>query len=150
LNSTIGNLQIRKQMKSKEKENRLLDDRPQQKPDHPSKLETFKWFLVGVLWACAVVLDVVFVQPIAIRAVAWTLLIAVTAVIVSQTRKGKQWFIFFKQSQAELRKVVWPTRQEVVQTTLVVIAIVLLVGVILWGIDTLILWLIGFLTGQRG
>ncbi|MDZ7810904.1 MAG: preprotein translocase subunit SecE [Arhodomonas sp.] len=40
----------------------------------------------------------------------------------------------------ELRKVVWPTRKETLQTTLIVIAMVLLVAVLLWLLDMFFLW----------
>ncbi len=59
-------------------------------------------------------------------------------------------FAFFKNARAELRKVVWPTRQETLQTALVVVAMVVVLALVLWGLDGVLVWLIGSLTGQRG
>ena len=70
--------------------------------------------------------------------------------VISQTSKGLQLWSFIKGARIELRKVVWPTRQETIQTTLVVVAMVVVAALILWGIDTLFFWLVGWLTGQRG
>ena len=50
----------------------------------------------------------------------------------------------------ELRKVVWPTRQETIQTTLIVVAMVVVAALILWGLDKVFFWLVAWLTGQRG
>ena len=48
----------------------------------------------------------------------------------------------------EVRKVVWPTRAETLQTTLAVLLMVLLVGIFLWLLDMFLLWAIQILTGQ--
>ena len=46
----------------------------------------------------------------------------------------------------EIRKVVWPTRPELVQTTAIVVVFVLVVALLLWGMDSLISWLVaGFI-----
>ena len=50
----------------------------------------------------------------------------------------------------EVRKVVWPTRQETIQTTLVVFAMVLVMGVVLWLFDMLLMATVKALTGQGG
>ena len=47
-----------------------------------------------------------------------------------------------KGSRTEIRKVVWPTRQETVQTTMVVVGFVLLVALLLWGLDSFLGWLV--------
>ena len=57
---------------------------------------------------------------------------------------------YIRDSWRELGKVVWPTRQETVQTTLVVAAMVVVVALVLWGVDSLFLWMISELAGQRG
>jgi preprotein translocase subunit SecE len=65
-------------------------------------------------------------------------LLAVTAaaiVIAYNTAAGKSLWTYVRDSRAELRKVVWPTRAETMQTTLVVTIVVILVGIILWLLD---------------
>ncbi len=58
------------------------------------------------------------------------------------TAKGKVAFAFMKESRLELRKVVWPTRPETVQTTLIIAGIVFLMSLILWGFDSLFAYLV--------
>jgi preprotein translocase SecE subunit len=50
-------------------------------------------------------------------------------------------------ARTEIRKVVWPTRQEATQTTLVVVAVVLVTSLVLWGLDTFLGWLASKLIG---
>jgi preprotein translocase subunit SecE len=66
------------------------------------------------------------------------------------TEKGASLWRFLQESRAELRRVDWPTRAETVQTTLAVMAMVVLVGLALWLIDMLLFWLVRLLTGQGG
>ncbi len=63
---------------------------------------------------------------------------------------GKAFWSFFQLARMELRKVVWPTRQETMHTTLMVVVMVIIVGLILWMLDSLFLWLVRLLTGQGG
>ena len=117
----------------------------------PTRFDNFKWTIVFFLLIGGIVANTYFSQIAwAIRAAAGLLLIAAMLLILSQTEKGKLFWVFVKGARTELRKVVWPTRQETVQTTLVVIAMVVFAALVLWGIDTLFFWLVGWLTGQRG
>ncbi len=72
----------------------------------------------------------------------------IAAVIASQTDKGRSLAGFVKESQIEVRRVVWPTRQETLQTTLVVMAVVLVVAVLLWLLDLMLGGLVRLLMGQ--
>ena len=55
---------------------------------------------------------------------------------------GKSFIAFAKDSYKEVRKVVWPTRKEATQTTLVVFGFVLAMAIILWVCDKSIEWVI--------
>jgi preprotein translocase subunit SecE len=57
---------------------------------------------------------------------------------------------FAGDARNEVRKVVWPTRQETLQTTLIVIVMVLILGIILWLFDRMLMSILRFLTGQGG
>lgn len=70
--------------------------------------------------------------------------------IALQTEKGRHIWGYFQDAQIEVRKVVWPTRQETVQTTLIVIVMVILVAIILWLLDMFLGWSIGSLMGHGG
>ncbi len=87
---------------------------------------------------------------VSLRLIGWLVLIIVAAVLALQSHQGKAILHFVRASRTELRRVVWPTRQETVQTTLIVLGAVILLGLIIWGIDTILLHVMGWLTGQRG
>lgn len=57
---------------------------------------------------------------------------------------------FAREARVELRKVIWPTRQETLQTTLVVLVMVVVVAIFLWLLDMLLLWAVNGLTGLGG
>ncbi len=68
--------------------------------------------------------------------------------IAYQTRVGRLAWGFVQASRAEVRKVVWPTRQETVQTTLVVFVMVLVMGIMLWLFDLMLMTIVRALTGH--
>ena len=74
------------------------------------------------------------------RSIALLVLAGIAGFIALQTAKGAAFFTLFKEAKSEIRKVVWPTRQETIQTTLIVTAVVLIVGLFLWGLDSLLSW----------
>lgn len=116
-----------------------------------SSLDWLKWLVVATLFIAGVVANYYYnYQPWPLRLLGWLALLAVMIAIALQTNVGKQALIFVRESRMELRKVFWPTRQETMQTTLIVAAIVVILALILWGIDGVLMWLIGWLTGQRG
>lgn len=96
-----------------------------------------KWFLAIVLIALCVVGNIYFANyPAALRAVLIIIAVGLALVILVTTSGGKVVFDFFKQARNELRKVVWPTRQETIQMTCIVAVIVVITALILWGCDT--------------
>jgi preprotein translocase subunit SecE len=68
--------------------------------------------------------------------------------IAFTTSTGHAILSFGREARAEVRKVVWPTRQETVQTTLMVVVAVILLGIFLWLVDMLLLEAVQVLTGQ--
>ena len=72
------------------------------------------------------------------------------AAVALQTAPGRQRWQFGTDVRMEVRKVVWPTRQETIQTTLIVMLMVLIVGLVLWLFDTILVAILKFLTGQGG
>jgi preprotein translocase subunit SecE len=73
---------------------------------------------------------------------------AIAIAVVYQTGIGRQIIGFVSGAQNEVRRMVWPSRTETLQTTMAVIFIVLLVGVFLWLLDMVLLRAVQFLTGQ--
>lgn len=64
------------------------------------------------------------------------------------TVMGREFMGFLRDSRVEVRKVIWPTRQETMQSTLVVVALVFIVGLVLWTLDAGLYWGVSLLTGQ--
>ena len=115
------------------------------------KLNWLKWSFVVFLVGGGMVANYYFSQqPWPLRLVGWLLLFMVAGVVAAQTVQGKQLLTFARESRNELRKVVWPTRQETIQMTMIIVAVVFILGLLLWGIDGILLRVIGWLTGQRG
>lgn len=67
--------------------------------------------------------------------------------IVATTMIGKRSMAFAKDARVEVRKVVWPSRQETTQTTIAVLVMVLIVAIMLWLIDMFLGWGIKSLLG---
>lgn len=86
-------------------------------------------------------------ESLLLRVVGLLVLSAVALFVAVQTEKGRTAWEFVRESHTEVRKVVWPTRKETVQTTLIVIAMVGLVAVILWLLDGLLAWLVKLMLG---
>jgi preprotein translocase subunit SecE len=61
---------------------------------------------------------------------------------------GREFWQFAQASRIELRKVVWPSRDETVKTTYVVFIFAIAMGVFFWGLDWVLTWLTRLLTGQ--
>lgn len=113
--------------------------------------DSLLWMIILVLVVAGIAANSYYNQVAgALRAAGAIVLAIVIIGIALLTSQGKKALTFIKGSRTELRKVVWPTRQETIQTTLVVVAMVVVTALILWGLDTLFLWAISWLTGQRG
>jgi len=61
---------------------------------------------------------------------------------------GREFWQFAIASRVELRKVVWPGREETIKTTYVVFIFAIVMGLFFWGLDWVLTWLTRFLTGQ--
>ena len=110
-----------------------------------------KWLLILVLLIAGFVANFYFSQvPWAIRTAIGIVWLAILVAIALWTAQGQKAWTFIKAARVELRKVVWPTRQETTQTTLVVMAMVVVTALVLWGLDTLFFWAVSLVTGQRG
>ncbi len=102
------------------------------------RLDALKWLLVAAVVAVGVVGNSHFsAESILYRALGLIVLAAVAVFVALQTAKGAAIADVVRGALVELRKVVWPTRQETNQTTLIVLAVVIVASIILWLLDTL-------------
>ncbi len=116
-----------------------------------SGLDTVKLTLALVLLGGGVVAFYWFAdQSLLMRVLALLGITGVSIFIASQTALGRSTWSFIGATRTEVRKVVWPTRAETVQTTMAVLFVVVLMGIILWLMDMVLLRAIRLLTGQGG
>ena len=100
--------------------------------------------LISIIMLLGGITAYYYYQDLAITPVRVAALIAVTLLaswVAAQTQKGGTFFRFLKESDIERRKVVWPTHQEAVQTSLMVIIAVIIISLFLAAVD----WMIGSL-----
>jgi preprotein translocase subunit SecE len=113
-----------------------------------SRFDALKWIVVFALVAVAVVGNSYFAnESLLYRVLGILVLAAMAGFVALQTAKGAAFWSLVKGSRTEIRKVGWPTRQETVQTTLIVVAFVLVVALILWGLDSFLGWLVSLVIG---
>jgi preprotein translocase subunit SecE len=113
-----------------------------------SRLDPLKWGVVLVLVAAGVVGNSYYgEQSLLYRVLALIVLAAAAGWVASTTERGGAFWQLVKGSRTEIRKVVWPTRQETTQTTLIVVVFLIIMSIILWGIDSLLGWLVSLVIG---
>jgi len=98
--------------------------------------------LAGAVYANHYLID----ESLLIRVAVILALVAFGFVIALTTTKGKAGLVFAKEARIEARKVVWPTRTETVQTSLIILVAVVLVSFMLYLIDMGLVFLVSFLT----
>ena len=86
-------------------------------------------------------------ESILYRAIVAVVVVVVAGFIAATTNKGSAFLTFAKEARIEVRKVVWPTRQEATQTTMIVLDATVFVWLLLWGMDGNIVRVVSFITG---
>ena len=100
--------------------------------------------LISVIMLLGGITAYYYYQELAITPVRVVALMAVTLLaswVAAQSQKGGAFFRFLKEADIERRKVIWPTHQEAVQTSLMVIVVVIIVSLFLAAVD----WALGSL-----
>ena len=113
-----------------------------------SGLDTLKLVVAVALLLGGIALFYLFEEYSTLMRVLGLLGVAVVAVAIAlQSAAGRNVWEFAKASRTEVRKVVWPSRQETIQTTLIVFGMVLLVGIVLWIFDMILMSIVQAVTG---
>jgi preprotein translocase subunit SecE len=84
------------------------------------------------------------------RVLGLVVVVLISLGLVLTTDVGRNIWNFVLESKVEVRKVVWPTREETTRTTMLVFAMVFIVGLILWLLDMFLFWGVRLITGQGG
>jgi len=106
--------------------------------------------LISVIMLLGGITAYYYYQELAITPVRVVALMAVTLLaswVAAQSQKGGAFFRFLKEADIERRKVVWPTHQEAVQTSLMVIVVTIIISLFLavvdWAIGSMVRSLLG-------
>ncbi len=101
-----------------------------------SKLDWIKWAVVAVIVGAAIYANSFFSnESLLIRTIGLLVATGVAGWIAAQTVKGRAFVNLCLEARIEIRKVVWPSRQETTQTTIVVLIVIFIVALILWLLD---------------
>jgi len=113
-----------------------------------SSMDGLKWAVTIILLIAIIVGNYMYGESVHVVARVLVLLVmgALALFSAALTEKGKTFVEFAKDSRLEVRKVVWPTRQETVQTTLIILAVSTIVGLVLWGLDGIFVRVVAFIT----
>lgn len=113
------------------------------------KIDYVLWGLIIALVALGVYGNYHFAdQSWVIRFLGWLVLAGAAFGLAYQTKAGRTAWQCGQESIQEVRKIYWPTRQETIQTTLAVLAMVVVMGILLWTADFFLLRAVAWLTGH--
>lgn len=110
-------------------------------------LDWTKWIVVYVLIIGGIFGNWYFgEESLLLRALVLVALAVIAAFVILQTTRGRELLDVAREARTEVRRVVWPTRDETLQTTMIVLALILVFALILWGLDSLLSWIVqGFI-----
>jgi len=101
-----------------------------------TKLDGLKWLVVVAITVAAIYANSYFAtESLLVRVVGLIIAAAIAGWIAIQTVRGRSFLELCLEARTEIRKVVWPTRQETAQTTIVVLVVIFIVAIILWLLD---------------
>ncbi len=107
--------------------------------EEKSAFDSIKWLIAIALLVGGVVGYNHFTeQAMYLRALMVIGGLVLAIAVVMTTAKGKALWLFIKESRTELRKVIWPSSNETVRTTIAVLVMIVILGLFLWGFDSLI------------
>jgi len=119
--------------------------------DQPTLLDTVKLLLAVAIVVGSVVAYYYFpTVPVALRSLGVLVALVVGAWVALQSVQGRSLWKFIQAARVELRKVVWPTREETIQTTVAVLIFSVIMGVFFWLLDLFLLFVTSKITGQGG
>ena len=120
----------------KEKSSQLMSEKIESEGRNQDWL---KWILVATLIMVGVYLNSYFSsESLLLRTIGLVVIAGVVGWIASLTAKGSALIDLCLEARVEIRKVVWPSRQETTQTTIVVLIVILIVAIILWLLDSML------------
>ena len=116
--------------------------------NNASNLDAFKWILASLFALTGIVGFYIFASyPLLYRVIGLLLGMITGAFFALSTTKGQELKMLMHNTRVEVRKMVWASRAETIQTTLVVFVVVLIMALFLWLLDRLLGYLVQLLLG---
>jgi preprotein translocase subunit SecE len=117
--------------------------------NQPTLFDTAKLALaVAILLAGILAFYLLPDVSVLLRAIGVLAGVLLGAFVALQSAQGQEIWKFIQASRVELRKIVWPTREETIQTTIAVFVFAVIMGVFFWLLDLSLLYITSYLTGQ--
>lgn len=112
--------------------------------ENANRFDAIKWGGALFLLALLVIGNAYYSDVIAlpIRVTIMIVVGIVALLVLLSTKKGHVAWQFIREARTELRKVVWPTKQETLQTTAMIAVLVIITALVLWGIDSLFAYIV--------
>ncbi len=106
-----------------------------ERSDRPGT-DWIKWAIVAALVAGGVYANSYFsAESLLLRVVGLLALAGVAGWVSARTERGRAFVDLCLEARIEIRKVVWPSRQETIQTTIIVLIVIFILALILWVLD---------------
>jgi preprotein translocase subunit SecE len=119
--------------------------------ESPTFVDTAKLILaIGIVVAGLVAYYYFGESSQLLRSLGVIVALGVAAFVALQSLQGQWFWKFLQAARVELRKVVWPTREETIQTTIAVLVFALIMGVFFWLLDLFLYFVTSKITGQGG
>ena len=113
-----------------------------------SAIDWLKWIVVYAVVGAGVFGNWYYQDQSLLYRVLGLLVLAIVALLtLVQTQKGRAAWELLKDARSEIRRVVWPTRQETLQTTMIVLVLIMVFSLILWLLDSALSWLVSSVIG---
>lgn len=110
--------------------------------------DLLKWALVISLLIAGIAANYHWHELIwSLRFALGIILVCIILGLAAWTKKGKAAWGFIGEARTEMRKVVWPARKETMQVAAMIVIVVILMAIILWCVDSVLMWVVSKLTG---
>lgn len=118
--------------------------------ENPSpKMDNLFWTLAALLLAVGLGGQFYFAsQSPYLRILGMLVAVILAGTMISRTQAGRRFWIYWQESVVELRKVVWPTKQETIHSTIAVLVMVFVMGLVLWSIDAVLVRVMAWIIRQ--
>jgi len=108
---------------------------------HNDKSYNFLWVFAFLLIAGALAANFYYAEySLLFRMMGLVLSSVIALALVSRSQAGRRAWQYWCEATEEVRRMVWPTRKEVLQSTGAVLLMAFVMGLLLWGVDTFLLW----------